>query len=72
MLSKISELYLRLSFCNVPRMFSLVRDVFGSFVRADSKAWTKDEFCDKYERPIKEKSKQFGSKKKLMVNVSYS
>ena len=43
-------------------MFSLVRDVFGSFVRADSKAWTKDEFCDKYERPITEKSKQFGSK----------
>ena len=43
--------YLRLSFCKVPRMFSLVRDVLGSFVNADSKACTRDGFCAKYERP---------------------
>ena len=43
--------YLRLSFCKVPKMFSLVRDVFSSFVNADSKACTSDGFWAKYERP---------------------
>lgn len=39
-------------------MFSLVRDVFGSFVKADNKACTRYGFCAKYERPAHEQRQE--------------